>query len=112
MKNPDSNIDHRRVPNLQVFFSRKGKNLPLSQNPDAYKAGNIVTWNLSPHGHIPHIGIITYDVSSSGAPMVVHNIGEGPKMYNDLFDYKITGHYSYKGPCAKRECHTIFLSFL
>ena len=24
---PDTNIDHRRVPNLQVFFSRKGQTL-------------------------------------------------------------------------------------
>ncbi|MCP4294591.1 MAG: DUF1287 domain-containing protein, partial [Proteobacteria bacterium] len=32
LNKPDKNIDHRRVPNLQVFFKRYGKNLPLSSN--------------------------------------------------------------------------------
>src|SRR5712664_3253498 len=27
---PDGNIDHRRVPNLMVFFQRKGETLPLT----------------------------------------------------------------------------------
>lgn len=105
-KKPDPNIDHRRVPNLQVFFSRKGKSLPLSQNPDDYKAGDIITWNLSPHGCIPHIGIVTDRVSSSGIPMVVHNIGEGPKIYNDLFDHTITGHYRYPHTSMKKSPST------
>ncbi len=30
LKNPDTNIDHRRVPNLRVFFSRKGIVLPVT----------------------------------------------------------------------------------
>src|ERR1700752_4273110 len=29
-KQPDKNIDHRRVPNLMVFFTRKGCVLPVS----------------------------------------------------------------------------------
>ncbi len=29
-RHPDSNIDHRRVPNLMVFFARKGEVLPIS----------------------------------------------------------------------------------
>jgi len=29
LKRPDSNIDHRRVPNLMTFFKRKGWSLPL-----------------------------------------------------------------------------------
>jgi hypothetical protein len=29
---------------------------------------------------------------------MVHNIGEGPKMEDVLFNWKITGHYRYFGP--------------
>lgn len=91
---PDTNIDHRRVPNLQVFFERNGKSLPITTNPDDYLPGDIVSWMLP--GNMPHIGIVS-DVkdSSSGVPLVVHNIGFGPKRNNALFDYPITGHYRY-----------------
>ena len=33
---PDTNIDHRRVPNMQTFFERKGKALPITD-----KAGKL-----------------------------------------------------------------------
>src|SRR6266481_3771417 len=36
LAHPDSNIDHRRVPNLQVFFSRKGTPLPISTRAEDY----------------------------------------------------------------------------
>ncbi len=29
-REPDPNIDHRRVPNLMVFFNRKGESLPIT----------------------------------------------------------------------------------
>lgn len=31
LNKPDSNIDHRRVPNLQTYFSRFGQSLAISQ---------------------------------------------------------------------------------
>ena len=34
LNRPDTNIDHRRVPNLETFFRRKGKELPITQNAD------------------------------------------------------------------------------
>lgn len=90
----DTNIDHRRVPNLQVFFSRHGTSLPKSQRPGDYSPGDIVTWMLP--GNLPHIGIITDRVSeSTGNPLVVHNIGSGPNLDDMLFSYTITGHYRY-----------------
>ena len=47
-------------------------------------------------GNLPHIGIVVEDKSDDGKrPMIVHNIGWGPKMDDMLFDYKITGHYRY-----------------
>ncbi len=42
----DTNIDHRRVPNLMVFFSRKGQSLPITQNAADYLPGDVVTWTL------------------------------------------------------------------
>src|ERR1700739_2480061 len=36
---PDSNIDHRRVPNLMVFFSRKGEVLPITGRAEDYFPG-------------------------------------------------------------------------
>jgi uncharacterized protein YijF (DUF1287 family) len=90
----DKNIDHRRVPNLQAFLSRQGEKLVISSKASNYKAGNIVTWMLP--GNLPHIGLITNKISVlTGNPMVVHNIGAGPKLDDVLFSYKITGHYRY-----------------
>ncbi|MBS9777727.1 MAG: DUF1287 domain-containing protein [Gammaproteobacteria bacterium] len=93
LKHPDSNIDHRRVPNLRVFFKRHGKSLVVSDQAGDYKAGDIVTWMLP--GNLPHMGIVTNELTSHGIPKIVHNIGRGPKLENMLFDYKITGHYRY-----------------
>ncbi|SMF61147.1 hypothetical protein SAMN02745866_03975 [Alteromonadaceae bacterium Bs31] len=91
---PDPNIDHRRVPNLEVFFSRFGEVLPISHSPKDYQAGDIVTWRM--RSNRPHIGIITdLDSPSNGTPLIVHNIGKGPQLDGILFNYKIAGHYRY-----------------
>ena len=92
----DKNIDHRRVPNLQVFFERFGDELPVTDDPQSYKPGDLVTWNLRDNGSLPHIGIVTDQYAPSGNPMIVHNIGRGPQLEDMLFDYKITGHYRYE----------------
>jgi hypothetical protein len=96
---PDSNIDHRRVPNLMVFFLRKGQSLPVSRQIDDYSPGDLVTWDLG--GHVPHIGIVVDRRDTrTGQYMVVHNIGQGPRMEDVLFNWKITGHYRYFGPSS------------
>ena len=97
MKGTDTNIDHRRVPNLQVFFKRHGKSLSVTNQGSDYKPGDLVTWNLrSDGGSLPHIGIVTDQMSHDGKrPLIVHNIGQGPKLEDMIFDYKITGHYRY-----------------
>ena len=96
LSKPDSNIDHRRVPNLQTLFSRKGLVLPVTADPADYVAGDLVTWMVS--GNLPHIGIIVDQRSADGKrPLVVHNIGRGPRLEDMLFDYPITGHYRYYG---------------
>ena len=91
----DSNIDHRRVPNLETFFSRHGKSLIITANPQDYKPGEIVSWRLD--NNLPHIGIVS-DVPSPHDPkrmQIIHNIGLGPQLQDMLFDYKIVGHFSY-----------------
>ncbi|MBK6895319.1 MAG: DUF1287 domain-containing protein [Alphaproteobacteria bacterium] len=96
LKSTDTNIDHRRVPNLQVFFTRHGQSLPVSQNPDDYKTGDLVTWNLKTVGTLPHIGIVTDKRSADTLrPLIVHNIGAGTVLEDMLFSYTITGHYRY-----------------
>jgi uncharacterized protein len=93
----DTNIDHRRVPNLMAFFSHKGENLTASTNPADYMPGDLVTWDLG--GNVPHIGMVVDRKSAQrGRFMIVHNIGQGPKMEDVLFNWKITGHYRYFGP--------------
>lgn len=97
LSRPDSNIDHRRVPNLQVFFSRNGSSLPITRAASDFRPGDLVTWMLP--GNLPHIGIVVDDrAPGSSRPMIVHNIGQGPKLEDILFKYPITGHYRYAGP--------------
>jgi uncharacterized protein YijF (DUF1287 family) len=94
---PDSNIDHRRVPNLMVFFARKGESLTISGRAEDYKPGDIVAWDLG--GGVPHVGLVVDQKSlQNGRYMIVHNIGQGPRMEDVLFNWKITGHYRYFGP--------------
>jgi uncharacterized protein YijF (DUF1287 family) len=98
-EHPDRNIDHRRVANLMVFFSRKGEELPLSSRASDYAPGDLVAWDLG-NGAI-HIGMVVNQKGPvTSRYMIVHNIGAGPKMEDVLFDWKIIGHYRYFGPQA------------
>lgn len=88
MTKTDTNIDHRRVPNLEVFFERKGIKLAISENAKDYKSGEIVTWIIN--GKLPHIGIITNKKSNDGKRnLIVHNIGNGQVLEDCLFRYKM-----------------------
>ena len=95
-KGPDSNIDHRRVPNLMVFLSRKGEALPVTHDAADYLPGDLVTYDLG--GNLPHIALVVDSKAPSGRYPIVHNIGSGPKLEDVLFNWTITGHYRYSGP--------------
>jgi len=96
LSRPDPNIDHRRVPNLRTFFSRKGIVLSVTAKAEDYAAGDLVTWVVA--GNLPHIGIVAERKSPDGKrPLIVHNIGRGPQVEDMLFSYPITGHYRYYG---------------
>ena len=89
----DTNIDHRRVPNLMTFFARRGKSLPVTTSTADYQPGDVVTWMLP--GNLPHIGLVVNE-TAPGDParhLVVHNIGAGAQMEDVLFGFKQTGHY-------------------
>jgi len=95
MNKTDTNIDHRRVPNLEVFFERKGTKLPVTQNASDYKTGELVTWMIN--DKLPHIGIVTSKKSSDGKRnLIVHNVGGGQVLEDCLFEYKIVGHFKYE----------------
>ena len=96
LTHPDSNIDHRRVPNLMAFFERHGETLPITARAADYHPGDMVTWDLG--GNVPHIGIVVDREGRDGRYMIVHNIGRGPQVEDVLFHWKITGHYRYYGP--------------
>lgn len=96
LSTPDPNIDHRRVPNLEVFFGRHGERLPVTNTPEDYQPGDLVSWMVGP---LPHIGIVVPIRSVDGRRFqVVHNIGRGPELEDMLFDYPIVGHFRYYGP--------------
>ena len=83
---PDTNIDHRRVPNLMTYFTRQG----WAVQDTNYQAGDIVTWELK--GNRPHIGIVS-DRKIGDRPLIIHNIGSGTRENDFLYRYTITGHY-------------------
>ena len=94
LKKPDANIDHRRVPNLQTFFRRKGWALTPGKTAADFRAGDIVTWDLG--NGLVHIGVVSDRRAKSGAPLVIHNIGRGAQEEDVLFSWTLTGHYR---PC-------------
>ncbi len=120
LSRPDSNIDHRRVPNLRVFFRRHGTELAISDEPSTYQPGDLVTWDvaqpISPgesatgagarapraagrtrFARTPHIGIVTDRKSADGKrPLIVHNIGGGTRLEDMLFQFRITGRYRFQ----------------
>lgn len=95
-RKPDTNIDHRRVPNLGVWFLRQHAAQPITREKTDYKPGDVVSWRLP--GGLPHIGIVSEKKSTTGVPLIIHNIGHGAREENLLFSFPITGHYRWLPP--------------
>lgn len=95
LKRTDTNIDHRRVPNLRRFFERKGKSLEVTKVGENYNPGDIVSWDLNGKG-LTHIGVVSnqWDTKEKRY-LIIHNIGSGTELEDVLFEWKITGHYRY-----------------
>ncbi len=97
LNRPDTNIDHRRVPNLETFFARNGHAMTPTRNADSYLPGDVVSWRLG--GSLPHIGIVSHRRNpATDRPYIIHNVGEGPKEEDVLFQYQLHGHFRYPAP--------------
>lgn len=89
-KKPDANIDHRRVMNLEVWFSGHWN----TQDGNNFMPGDIVVWDMNEDGASDHIGIVS-DKTENERYFVIHNhpdpghIAEEDKLYK----WKISGHY-------------------
>ena len=91
LKKPDPHIDHRRVLNLETYFTRAGKSVAITDQAADYLPGDIVSWRLA--NNLPHIGLVSATKSRAGSPLVIHNIGAGAQLQDVLFNFKITGHF-------------------
>lgn len=90
----DRNIDHRRTPNMQTFFTRKKANKPITQKSEDYLPGDIVFWDVADG----HVGIVVnIKTKDKKRWMIAHNIGAGSEIEDFLFDAPITGHYRWNG---------------
>lgn len=93
-RKPDPNIDHRRVPNLMTYFSRKGKAVPITAAVSDYLPGDVVAWDLG-NGTL-HMGLITDEPIQGGTGyLAVHNIGAGALLEDVLLRWRVIGHYRY-----------------
>lgn len=101
LKRPDKNIDHRRVPNLQTYFTRRGWKLPLTHAPEDYRAGDLVTCLVA--DTLPHIMVVSDRKSADGTPLIIHNIGRGTQEEDALFAFPLTGHYRPLFRCGPRD---------
>lgn len=107
LKAPDANIDHRRVPNLRVFFARHGGEQSVPAALDEWQPGDLVTQELSPPGVLksapPHIGIVSDQlVAGTLRRQVIHNIGGGTRAEDILGQWRITGRYRWPPPTRPR----------
>lgn len=84
---PDANIDHRRVPNLMVYFARRHHALSVGT---AVEPADIIAWRLP--GGAPHIGVIS-DRRAADRLLVIHNIGNGTQEEDILLVFARIGHY-------------------
>lgn len=90
LKQPDPNIDHRRVYNLQTFFNRNAITLPITTEGKDYQPGEVIIWDLD--NYQLHIGLVTRRWSKGKTrPLIMHNISRGPRIEDKLFEYNTKG---------------------
>jgi uncharacterized protein len=93
LSEPDRNIDHRRVLNLQTYFARSQAKLTIPDTLSKWQPGDIATFMIG--GRLPHIGILS-DKTRNGRPLLIHNIGRGTQEEDVLGDYPIVGRYRWR----------------
>ena len=96
-KKPDTNIDHRRVPNQMVWFARYWQEIPVEVTPGDYLPGDVVAWDMNNDGWGDHIGIVS-DKFDGNVPYLIHNFPDpGYVAEEDVLNrWTIIGHYRIK----------------
>ncbi len=97
VKTPDSNIDHRRVGPLQVYFSRHAKTIALD-DLSTYKPGDVVVISFGcktagPGCYPHHIGLVSDKRGPRGIPLLLHNVGPTPSEDDSLDSWTRIAHF-------------------
>jgi uncharacterized protein len=89
-KKPDANIDHRRVPNLIVWFGKYWQSI----SDDDYQPGDIIAWDMDDDSWGDHIGIVS-DKFENNTPYLIHNFPNPGYVAEEkvLNNWKIIGHF-------------------
>ncbi len=92
IETPDSNIDFRRVKNLQKFFEKYATKLSndWQENPGGWQPGDIMVSNNG-----GHIGVVSDRRNKNGRPYIIHNAGQPKREEDYLKRGKATGHYRF-----------------
>ena len=99
IREPDPNIDFRRVSNLKVFFNKYAINLTLDYNDiEEWQPGDIVIFEGQ-----KHIGIISDRRNEDGIPYVIHNRGQYSREEEYLTKSTISGHYRFDASLIDKE---------
>jgi uncharacterized protein YijF (DUF1287 family) len=95
----DRNIDHRRVLNLEVFWTRKGVRLWKARGavlgdgfPRPLEPGDLLTWSVGTG--MPHVGVV---FKGGAFPRIVHNIGRGAEEITlaSMREQRAVAHYRW-----------------
>lgn len=92
LTHPDSNIDHRRVPNLRTWFTRHGASLPVPADRSGWQPGDVFTSLVE--NRSTHIGLVS-DRRGPNGWLIIHNIGAGTREEDALGDWPVTGRYRW-----------------
>ena len=99
----DSNIDYRRIQNLEIFFKRNSQVIITIFNPadidnlNQWLPGDIVFFDMDGDSYSDNVGILSDVTTRDGAPKVIYNyIDPGCTCEEDILGKeKIIGHYRY-----------------
>ena len=94
IKVADSNIDYRRVRNLQVYFKNNTKSLSTDiSNIEEWQGGDIVIFKK-------HIGIVSDRRDKNGVPYIIHHGSKIQRAYEQNYlkskADEIVGHYRWE----------------
>ena len=81
----DASIDHRRVPNLERYFSRLGLKRDVPGRREDWQPGDLVTMRLG--GRLAHIAIFAGHSPITDRARYIHNIGAGTREKEIRADY-------------------------